>query len=194
MSLDNIQTIPKTGEGGHVFTIVDADLEDAKKTMKYVAGVLDKTLRITIYSMLPLPNEDEFKEKEERDKCIEKATNKTNIVLEICREFLIEAGFHEDNIGVKLDVKDCFQISDCLNKAREEEDVSMVIIGRRQKPRKQEALGKCVAFRFARLVLNSLYDTYNGVVQNKEEDECPVFIVKLDGSFEELSKCDNVWL
>ncbi len=172
----------------HIFIVVDGAV-DSKKTIAYVIDFFGTdSYKATIFSILPIPAKDMFATEDEFIQCLSRAKESTLAVLESCKEFLISAGLPEEKVRTKLEIRDCKQISECINKARQSEEACIVVVGRRSKKRQNEAIFGCVATRLLKKITNALHD------ESEITSDCPIFIVKLDGTLEHVDKCDNVYL
>lgn len=125
----------------HILIAVD-ESENAKRAVLYVADFLGgfPGFRVTLLNIIPEPPEDYFKTKEERIKWIESQRHKAEQMLEKYHQVLIQSGFSEDKVSVKLNIKDCPSVSECILDELKELKACTVVVGRRGISKKEEFL------------------------------------------------------
>jgi nucleotide-binding universal stress UspA family protein len=93
-----------------------------------------------LLNIIPEPPEDYFKTTEERHGWIESHRHKTEQMLENYRQILIQSGFSEGKVSVKLNIKDCPSVAECILDELKELKACTVVIGRRGISKKEEFL------------------------------------------------------
>ncbi len=148
------------------------DSEYAIKVVNYVASTVNPTVNITLFSVLPTMSlnlekmEKDLKQPFFSEKVIElrwmvdEEKKKTESRIEECRTILINAGFSDDNVEVKMQNKVVGIARDIIAEAGKE-NYDTVVVGRR-------GLSATTAF-----VLGSVS---NKIVQNMKD--CTVWVVE----------------
>lgn len=125
----------------HILIAID-ESENAKRAVLYVADFLGgfPGFRVTLLNIIPEPPEDYFKTPEERLKWIEEHRHKTEKMLENYRQILIQSGFSEDKTSVKLIIKDCPSVAECILDELNKLKACTAVVGRRGISKKEEFL------------------------------------------------------
>ncbi|MDA8340536.1 MAG: universal stress protein, partial [Nitrospiraceae bacterium] len=99
----------------HILIAID-ESENAKRAVLYVADVIGgfPGFRVTLLTIIPEPPEDYFKTPVDRRECIDSQRHKTEQMLENYRQILIQSGFSEGKVSVKLNIKDCPSVAECI--------------------------------------------------------------------------------
>jgi nucleotide-binding universal stress UspA family protein len=123
----------------HFLIAIDKS-ENTKRAVLYVAGLLggQPGIRVTILNIIPEPPEDFFNTNAERVKWLEERKLKANRILENYRSILIQSGFREKNVAVKIEVRPCPSIAECILDIQKELCCCTVVIGRRGISKKEE--------------------------------------------------------
>ncbi|MCL4537824.1 MAG: universal stress protein [Nitrospirae bacterium] len=125
----------------HILIAID-ESENAKRAVLYVADVIGgfPGFRVTLLTIIPEPPEDYFKTPVDRRECIDSQRHKTEQMLENYRQILIQSGFSEGKVSVKLNIKDCPSVAECILDELKELKACTVVIGRRGISKKEEFL------------------------------------------------------
>ena len=128
-------------EDRHVLVAVDTS-ENAKRAVLYVADFLGGVpgFRVTLLSIVPEPSEDYFETDEERKDWIEEHSSRAEKMLRNYREVLIQSGFSEDKVVVRLEVRNCPSIADCILDDQKKLGCCTIVMGRRGISKKEEFL------------------------------------------------------
>lgn len=116
----------------HLLVAVDASA-NSKRAVMYLADFFgdDKDVFVTILSVIPEPSEDYFITDEQRENWLAKKEAEMNDVLAGYKEILLGAGFHEDQIDVRLIVRQCESIGDAIIEEQAKLRCCIVVVGRR---------------------------------------------------------------
>ncbi len=116
----------------HLLVAVDASA-NSKRAVMYLADFFgdDKDVFVTILSIIPEPSEDYFSTDEEREKWLAKKQAEMNDVLAGYKEILLGGGFQEDQIDVRLIVRQCESIGDAIIEEQAKLRCCIVVVGRR---------------------------------------------------------------
>lgn len=116
----------------HLLVAVDAS-ENAKRTVMYVADFFggSRNVFLTILSIIPEPSEDYFATAEQRETWILDQKIEMTKVLDGYKAILLEGGFREDQIDVRLIIRQCTSIGDAILEEQEKLRCCIVVVGRR---------------------------------------------------------------
>ena len=123
----------------HILVAVDSS-ENAKRVVLYVADFLGSLpgFRATLLNIVAEPSEDYFNTEDERRKWIEAQKSGAAAMLEKYREILIQSGFAEDKVAVKIVARQCASVAECILEEQKTLECCTVVIGRRGISRKEE--------------------------------------------------------
>ncbi len=116
----------------HLLCAVDAS-ENSKRAVMYLADFFcgDTNVCITLLSIIPEPSEDFFAAEEERVKWIADQKKEMEGVLAGYKNLLLEAGFKETQLNVRLVVRQCTSIGDEIIEEQKKLRCCIVVVGRR---------------------------------------------------------------
>ena len=125
----------------HVLVALDRS-ENAKRAVLYVADFLGGVpgFRVTLLSIVPEPSEDYFETGEERKAWIEEHSSVAEKMLRNYRDVLIQSGFSEDKVVVRVDIRNCPSIADCILDDQKKLGCCTIVLGRRGISKKEEFL------------------------------------------------------
>ena len=125
----------------HVLVAIDTS-ENAKRAVLYVADFLGGVpgFRVTLLSIVSEPSEDYFETDEERKTWIEKQSSESEKLLLKYREVLIQSGFSEEKVVVRVEVINCPSIGDCILEEQKRLGCCTIVVGRRGISKKEEFL------------------------------------------------------
>ncbi len=116
----------------HILAAVD-ESENSKRAVSYLANFFgeDKSLFVTILSIIPEPSEDYFATAEERAKWLDERRQFMESALAGYREIFLDAGFDERRLQTRLCVRWCRSIADAILEEQVRLQCNMVVVGRR---------------------------------------------------------------
>ncbi len=125
----------------HILIAVD-ESESSKRAVLYVADFLGGSpgFRVTVVSFILIPEDDYFREEEERAEWVERKRVEAGNMLGKYQKILIGSGFPEEKIFGKAVVKDCHSIAECIIEEQQKLGSCTVVVGRRKISRKEEFL------------------------------------------------------
>jgi nucleotide-binding universal stress UspA family protein len=125
----------------HILIAVD-ESENAKRAVLYVADFLGgfPGFRITLLNIIPEPSEDYFKTEKDRVEWIKNQKEKMDNLLEKYRIILIQAGFPEEKVDTKINIKPCSSIAECILEELDKIKACTVVVGRRGISKKEELI------------------------------------------------------
>lgn len=123
----------------HILVALD-ESEIAEKAILYIGDFLGGVpgFRLTLLNILPEPPEDYFTSDAERKSWIESHRDSAVKVLEKYREILIQSGFDVDKIDIRVDVRKCPSLADCILDEQKTLGCCTVVLGRRRISKKEE--------------------------------------------------------
>ena len=132
MSEKNFTDLARRDTERHILVAVDSS-ENSKRAVMYLADFFcnDKNVFITILSIIPEPSEDYFETEKERETWVEDQQETMNKVLEGYRDILLGAGFKENQIDVRLIIRQCTSIGDAIIEEQAKLRCCIVVVGRR---------------------------------------------------------------
>lgn len=125
----------------HILVALDSS-ENAKRAALYVADFLGGVpgFRVTLLNIVPEPSEDYFETEEERKVWIEEHSSVAQEMLQNLRDILIQSGFREDKVAVRVEVRSCPSIADCILDDQKTLGCCTIVLGRRGISKKEEVL------------------------------------------------------
>ncbi len=139
MSQQTFTDLERRDTERHLLCAVDAS-ENSKRAVMYLADFFynDKNVFITILSIIPEPSEDFFATDQERQKWIADQKKQMTEVLAGYKDILLQAGFAEEQIEVRLVTRQCASIGDAIIEEQAKLRCCIVVVGRRGISHKEE--------------------------------------------------------
>ncbi len=125
----------------HLMIAIDRT-EDSKRAVLYVADFLGgfNGFRVTLLSVIQEPEADFFESEQEKNEWIKSREKEMNQMLENYRQVLIQSGFSEDKVDIKLRVGDAKTLSDMILSMQCQLSCCTVVVGRHHKSKTEEFL------------------------------------------------------
>lgn len=132
MSKGSFSDVARRDSERHLLAAVD-ESENSRRTIIYLADFFGdyQDIFITLLSILPEPSEDYFATEDERQKWLTEQTAHINNKLAEYRAILVDAGFSEKQIDVRLVVRQCASIGDAILEEQDKLRCCIVAVGRR---------------------------------------------------------------
>lgn len=132
MSEQNFTDLSRRDTERHLLVAVDGS-DNSKRAVMYLADFFgdDKDVYITILSIIPEPSEDYFATDDKRLQWIKEEKEKMNKILDEYRQILLGAGFANEQIEIRLIIKQCESIGDAILEEQEKLRCCIVVVGRR---------------------------------------------------------------
>ena len=124
------------------FLIAVDDSESSERAVQYAGYVLGKMkdIHVTLLHVIPEPDEDYFSSEAQKRRWLEKYQIKMDIAMKAYVKMLSAAGIPEADIEVRLPVRYCPSMAECILSERDERQYSTLIVGRRGLSRQEEFL------------------------------------------------------
>jgi nucleotide-binding universal stress UspA family protein len=125
----------------HLLIAID-DTQDSKRAILYVGEFLGgfPGFKITLLSIVQEPEEDFFRSEQERVSWINDKKKEMSGLLDKYRQVLIQSGFQEDKVDVKLCIGDAKSLSDMILSFQCDIGCCTVVVGRHHKSKTEEFL------------------------------------------------------
>lgn len=125
----------------HLLVAVDQS-EEAKRAVLYVADFIGgfPGFRATLLSILQEPGEDFFEDEKDRAEWLEKEEEKIGQRLENYRQILIQSGFPEDKVDIRVFRDNKKSLTDTIVSFQCDLSCCTIVVGRRHKAKAEEFL------------------------------------------------------
>jgi len=132
MSDQDFTDIGRRDTERHLLVAVDGS-ENSKRAVMYLADFFgdDKDVFITILSIIPEPSEDYFATDKKRNEWLADQEAAMNSTLAEYKEILLGAGFQENQIELRLVIRQCESIGDAILEEQAKLRCCIVVVGRR---------------------------------------------------------------
>ena len=116
--------------------------ENARRAVSYVGQLLGGLVgfEVTILHVVPEPEEDYFPSSSQKEKWLTQYRQKVHAMLEDYRQLLIHKGFDSKDVTVRLTIRYCPSMAECILSERDETQYSTIVVGRQGLSRSEEFL------------------------------------------------------
>jgi len=116
--------------------------ENARRAVSYVGQMLGglEDFRVLILHVVPEPDEDFFRTRDEKEQWLEERKQKVEELLSDHRRMLIESGFDEDRVTTRSTLRYCPSMAQCILEERDDTEYSTIVVGRQGLSRSEEFL------------------------------------------------------
>lgn len=141
MMRDFINNASGKARDKHLLIAIDPTAE-SKRAVLYVADFLGgfSGFEITLLSIIQEPEEDFFESEQEKLAWTKNKEEEMTHILENYRQVLIQSGFSEDKVNVKLCIGDAKALSEMILSFQCELSCCTVVVGRQHKSKTEEFL------------------------------------------------------
>jgi nucleotide-binding universal stress UspA family protein len=138
MKTDNIS--PETASRSRNILIAVDNSENARRAVLYVADMLRGLpwFHITLLTIISEPPEDYFTGEQEHHQWITDQKAAAAKMIEEYRNILIQSGFKENAVDMKVAMSFCPSIADCILSEQKTLQIDTLVIGRRGISKKEE--------------------------------------------------------
>ena len=123
----------------HIMIAVDSS-DNAKRAVLFVGdffGCYDG-FQVTLLHIILEPEATFFSDNDEQEKWLASQREEARKVMQDYRHILVDAGFPDDKVNVRIDTMRAPSVADCIIKEQEEMKCCTIVIGRRGISKKEE--------------------------------------------------------
>jgi nucleotide-binding universal stress UspA family protein len=123
----------------HIMIAVDSS-DNARRAVLFVGDFFGcyEGFQVTLLHIILEPEATYFRDNKERQEWLASKLEDAKKVMEEYRNILIDAGFLEDKINVRIDTMRAPSVADCIIKEQEQMKCCTIVIGRRGISKKEE--------------------------------------------------------
>ena len=123
----------------HIMIAVDGS-DNARRAVLFVGDFFGcyAGFQVTLLHIILEPEATFFPNEAERQKWLAEKLKEAGKVMEEYRRILLDAGFPEDKVNVRIDTMRAPSVADCIIKDQEEMKCCTIVIGRRGISKKEE--------------------------------------------------------
>ncbi len=123
----------------HIMIAVDAS-DNARRAVLFVGDFFGcyEGFQVTLLHIILEPEATFFKDNTARKKWLAEKNEEARKIMEEYRHILVDAGFQEDKVNVRIDTMRAPSVADCIIKEQEEMKCCTIVIGRRGISKKEE--------------------------------------------------------
>lgn len=123
----------------HIMVAVDSS-DNAKRAVLFVGDFFGcyEGFQVTLLHIILEPEATYFRDNDERQKWLAEKLAEARKVMEEYRHILVDAGFSQDKVSVRIDTMRAPSVADCIIKEQEEMKCCTIVIGRRGISKKEE--------------------------------------------------------
>lgn len=123
----------------HIMIAVDSS-DNARRAVLFVGDFFGcyEGFQVTLLHIILEPEATYFKDNEGRQQWLAEMLAEARKIMEEYRHILVDAGFPEDKVNVRIDTMRAPSVADCIIKEQEEMKCCTIVIGRRGISKKEE--------------------------------------------------------
>jgi nucleotide-binding universal stress UspA family protein len=123
----------------HIMVAVDGS-DNAKRAVLFVGDFFGcySGFQVTLLHIILEPEKTFFRDNEERQKWLSEQLSEARAMMEAYKHILVDAGFPEDKVDVRIEMRRAPSVADCIIKEQEELKCCTIVIGRRGISKKEE--------------------------------------------------------
>ena len=123
----------------HIMVAVDTS-DNARRAVLFVGDFFGcyEGFQVTLLHIILEPEATFFRDNDERQKWLAEHHDESKKIMEEYRHILVDAGFPEDRVNVRIDMMRAPSVADCIIKEQEEMKCCTIVIGRRGISKKEE--------------------------------------------------------
>ena len=128
------------------------DSDSSKRAVDYVGRIVGgaEGFEITVMHVIEEPHEDFYETEEERQRAIEEAREKTEVLLKRAADRLAELGAAPGSVSLEHPVKPCESLAECILEEHEAKEFGTLVVGRRGISKSEELLFGSVSNKLIR--------------------------------------------
>ena len=123
----------------HIMIAADSS-DNARRAVLFVGDFFGcyEGFQVTLLHIILEPETTFFRGKDERQKWLADQRGESRKFMEEYRNILVNAGFPEDKVNVRIDTMSAPSVADCIIKEQDEMKCCTIVIGRRGISKKEE--------------------------------------------------------
>ena len=123
----------------HIMVAVDSS-DNARRAVLFVADFFGcyEGFQVTLLHIILEPTATYFKDDDEREKWLKEHCDQADKIMKEYKHILVDAGFPEDKVNVRVEITKAPSVADCILKEQEEMKCCTIVIGRRGISKKEE--------------------------------------------------------
>ncbi len=123
----------------HIMIAVDSS-DNARRAVLFVGDFFGcyEGFQVTLLHIILEPEATFFCDNDERQKWVTDQREESTKIMEEYKPILVDAGFPEDKINVRIDTMRAPSVADCIIKEQDEMKCCTIVIGRRGISKKEE--------------------------------------------------------
>ena len=123
----------------HIMIAVDSS-DNARRAVLFVGDFFGcyEGFQVTLLHIILEPEATFFSNEDERQKWLAEKLSDAEKVMEQYRDILVDAGFPENKVNVRIDTMRAPSVADCIIREQEEMKCCTIVIGRRGISKKEE--------------------------------------------------------
>jgi nucleotide-binding universal stress UspA family protein len=123
----------------HIMVAVDSS-DNARRAVLFVADFFGcyEGFQVSLLHIILEPTATYFKDDDEREKWLKEHRDQAEKVMKEYKHILVDAGFPEDKVNVRVEITKAPSVADCILKEQEEMKCCTIVIGRRGISKKEE--------------------------------------------------------
>lgn len=123
----------------HIMVAVD-NSDNAKRAVLFVGDFFGcyQGFQVTLLHIILEPEATFFPNNEERQKWLSDKLSEAKTMMDGYKHILVDAGFPEDKVNVRIEMMRAPSVADCIIKEQEEMKCCTIVIGRRGISKKEE--------------------------------------------------------
>ena len=123
----------------HIMIAVDSS-DNARRAVLFVGDFFGcyEGFQVTLLHIILEPEATFFCDNDERQKWVTDQREESTKIMEEYKHILVDAGFPEDKINVRIDTMRAPSVADCIIKEQDEMKCCTIVIGRRGISKKEE--------------------------------------------------------
>ncbi len=123
----------------HIMVAVDSS-DNARRAVLFVADFFGcyEGFQVSLLHIILEPADTYFKDDDERGKWLKEHSDQADRIMKEYKHILVDAGFPEDKVNVRVEITKGVSVADCIIKEQEKMKCCTIVIGRRGISKKEE--------------------------------------------------------
>jgi nucleotide-binding universal stress UspA family protein len=123
----------------HILVAVDSS-ENSRRAVLFVGDFFGcfEGIIVTLLHIILEPQATYFSDNEERKKWLAEQREESRKIMEEYRHILLDAGFPEDKVNIRIDTMQAPSVADCIIREQNDMKCCTIVVGRRGISKKEE--------------------------------------------------------